>query len=204
MRPVMLVFLVMMAMATVPGASLAAQDGTPAAGAASCADVQPRDEAFFRALSGTPAATAEGAAGQAAVATPTPFAMPEGEAADEATLADIGALYEQLVACLNARDYLRVYALYSDEYLERNLSEEILTTLAATPLPAESSTQSAFGGVQEARILSDGRIGALITTSNPRSGEVVVFATLRRDGNRLLIDDEQVIDAETPAATPAS
>ncbi|MBA2596058.1 MAG: hypothetical protein M3Q50_11690 [Chloroflexota bacterium] len=134
--------------------------------------------------------------------------MSEGEPADEAVVGEVTALYEQLIACLNARDYLRVYALYSDEYLERNFSEEMLNTLAATPVPTEASTQSAFGGVREARILDDGRVGALITTSNPQSGEVVVFALLRRDGDRLRIDDEQVVDAETSPgtaeATPAA
>jgi hypothetical protein len=211
MRRRLLVLLFVIAVATVPAAPLAAQSGTPATdaqGAASCADVEPRDAEFFRALSGTPAAaTAEGANAQGAAATPTPFAMPEGEPADEAVLAEVTALYEQLIACLNAGEYLRAYALYSDEYLERNLSEEILDTLQATPVPAEESMQSEFGGVLEARLLEDGRVGALVSTSNPQSGEVLVFAILRRDDDRMRIDEEQVVEAEglpaTPAGTPA-
>ncbi|MBA3450111.1 MAG: hypothetical protein H0T18_02730 [Chloroflexia bacterium] len=74
--------------------------------------------------------------------------------------------------------------------------------MAATPVPAAESTQSEFGGVLEARVLDDRRIGALVSTSNPQSGEVVVFALLRRDGDRLRIDDEQVVDAELAGATP--
>src|SRR3954467_6289058 len=108
-----------------PGGTLAAQGGTPAAGAqatASCADVTPRDAQFFQSLATPAAATPPGNA-SASGATPTPFAMPEGEPADDATITGITSLYEQLVDCLNQGDYLRAYALYSDDYLLRNLSQ---------------------------------------------------------------------------------
>ena len=192
--------------------SLAAQSGTASAdsrAAGSCTSVEPRGAEFFQSLAGTPAAaTEDGSGSQAADATPTPFAMPEGETADEATAAEVGALYEQLIACVNAGDFLRVYALYSDDYVQRNLSEELLSTLPATPVPSEQSMQSEFGGVLDARVLDDGRIAALVTTSNPQSGEVILFAILRRDSDRLRIDEEQVVEAETPTAaaegTPAA
>jgi hypothetical protein len=196
---------------TVSTLAVAAQEGTPAAETVSCTAVEPRDAAFFDALAATPAAdseqgtpTAEGSA-----ATPGPFTMPEGEAGDEAVVAEVTALYQQLIACLNAGDYLRAYALYSDEYLIRNLREETIAALEATPVPTEASQQSEFGSVLDARLLEDGRIAALVTTSNPQSGDVVLFAILRRDEDRLLIDEEQVVEMAmaspvSGAATPAA
>jgi hypothetical protein len=189
-----------------PGGTLAAQEGTPTAGAqtsASCADVTPRDEHFFQSLSTPAAATPPGTPSDAGAA-PTPFAMPEGEAADDATVAALTALYEQLIDCLNQGEYLRVYALYSDDYLLRNLSPEAIAGLAATPEPVEESTRVGFGGILDARVLEDGRVAALITTQSAQSGDLLLFTIVRREGDRLLIDDEQVVEAEVPAATPAA
>jgi hypothetical protein len=185
------------------GDPAAAQSGSPTAdaqGTADCSTIEPRDAAFFDSLAGTPAAeTDRGAEGQAA---PSPFAMPEGEAADEAVVAEVTTLYAQLLACLNAGDYLRAYALYSDEYLIRNLTEEAIERLAATPVPTDASMQTSFGSVLDARLLQDGRVAALVTLSNPQSGDIVLLATLRKNGDRLLIDEEQIVEAAV--ATPAS
>lgn len=194
--------------AILPIVSAAAQGSTPAAGAgASCGEVTPRDAAFFQAVAATPGAATPQSNAQGAAATPTPFAMPEGAAADDATVAEITQLYQQLIACLNAGDYLRAYALYSDEYLRRNLGQEAIADLAATPIPVEASQQSTFGGVLDARVLGDDRLAALISTRNAQAGELLVFATLRRVDGRLVIDDEQVVEAEitgTPRGTPAT
>jgi hypothetical protein len=202
-----LALLVIVAMFSVMGLSppaVALQSGTPAPGAQACAEIEPRDLASLQTLPGTPddAATANGQADTSA--TPTPFAMPDGEAADQAVVDEITSLYEQLIACLNAGDYLRAYALYTDDYLLRNLSAEAIDTLVATPVPVEESQQSEFGGVLDTRLQDDDRIAALITTSNPHSGEVLIFSLLRREDDRLLIDDEQVVEAEVPPATPGS
>jgi ketosteroid isomerase-like protein len=188
-------------------APVKAQSGTPATDpedAASCSDVTPRDAAFFQGLAATPAAqkpsgTAEA---NAANANPAPFTMPEGDAADEAVVAAVATLYQQFVSCLNTKDYQRVYALYSEDYLVRNLTQEAITSLAATPVPTEEAMQTRFGGVLDARLLEDGHIAALVSTSNPQSGEVVFFAILRRNGDQLQIDEEQVV--ELAAASPAS
>ena len=183
-------------------APAAAQDGTPTSSAqstAACDAVEPRDAEFFSSLAESPQATPS-SQGQA---TPEPFAMPEGDVADDETIAQIEALYQTLVACLNAGDYLRAYALYTEAYLLRNLSEEILTRLEATPVPVQASTQSAFGGVLDARVLDDDRIAALVTTTNPLSGDIVLFALLTEEGGELRIDDETVVEAET-AATPSA
>ena len=46
-----------------------------------------------------------------------------GEDADEATVQAVTQTYRELVACLNAGEFLRVYALYTDDYLRRTLAD---------------------------------------------------------------------------------
>jgi hypothetical protein len=108
-----------------------------------------------------------------------------------------------LIACLNVGDFLRAYALYTDDYLLRNLSEEAIARLQATPVPTDESMRSEFGGLLDARLLEDRRVAALVTISNPQSGDVLIHAILREEDGRLRIDDEVVVESEV-SATPAS
>jgi hypothetical protein len=190
---------------------VAAQNGTPAAGgqaSTSCSDLQPRDAAFFQQIPGTPAAEL---AKTETTGTPTPFTMPEGNPADQATVDEIAALYQQLTDCLNKGDYLRAYALYTDEYLQKNLSAKAIESLAATPVPIEASRQSRFQSVLDARMLANGQIGALVSTTNAVSGQIIIYSVLQRVGDHLRINEEQVVEVALPtspeagsAATPAA
>ena len=104
---------------TIANQVVIAQDATPAGEAidpGQC-QVEPRAAEDIEQLVG---GTAEGAeatpdAGQAG-------AM-EGEAADEATVQAVTDTYRELIACLNAGEYLRVYALYTDDYVRRYFAE---------------------------------------------------------------------------------
>ena len=200
MRAMHLVVLFVVVFTFATDRSVLAQGATPSGATAgvACEEVEPRDSAAFEMMPGTP--EADGAAGTEGTgvsdASPTPFAMPEGEPADDATVAEVEHLYQLLTSCLNAGDYLRAYALYTDDYLVRNLSEDVLNRLEATPVPVEDSTQSEFGGVLEAVMLEDGRIATLVTVSNPRTGDIIIHSILERDGDRLRIDDEMVVEAE--------
>ena len=62
---------------------------------------------------------------------------PASAPANSATVAAVTATYQQLVACLNAGDYLRLYALYTDAYLIRTVQHGKFTQaqLQATPDP---------------------------------------------------------------------
>ena len=183
-----------------PGAMFA-QESTPATTGASCESVTPRDPADFDALAATPA---DEEAGNQDVATPeaTPFAMPEGESASDEDVAQITEVYGTLVDCLNNGDFLRVAALYSDDYLLRNFSPEAIQAMEATPQAEGAETQSEFVNVQEARVLGDDRLAALIVTQNPETGEIVTYAELVRSGDQLLIDKEEVVTIGS--ATPTS
>ena len=183
-----------------PGAMFA-QESTPATTGASCESVTPRDPADFDALAATPT---DEDAGNQDVATPeaTPFAMPEGESASDEDVAQITEVYGTLVDCLNNGDFLRVAALYSDDYLLRNFSPEAIQAMEATPQAEGAETQSEFVNVQDARVLGDDRLAALIVTQNPETGEIVTYAELVRSGDQLLIDKEEVVTIGS--ATPTS
>ena len=180
------------------------QGATPAAGQVvdpSACRVEPRTAESLQQLAATPAAAQSTPGGTAA--SPTVFVMPEGQPADEATVAAITATYQELVACLNAGDYLRAYALYSDAYLRRNFGPEAIAAIAATPAPVEASRRVAFAGVREARVLQDGRVGAVVQVTGPDGGGGVAgFSVFARVGERWLVDEERV--AEAGQGTPAA
>jgi hypothetical protein len=104
------------------------------------------------------------------VGSPTPFAMPEGQEADEATIAAITAAVREYIACVNAGDYARALALYSDRALRDLLGEafangataqQILDSLGtAQPLPDDQRTL--IYGIDDVRVLPDGRVAALV------------------------------------------
>lgn len=189
-RPVIMAIAVGLTL-SIPGPVLA-QDSTPTTSGINCEAVSPRDPADFEAIAATPT---DGQAGEQDVATPeaTPFAMPEGEAASDEDVTQISAVYGTLVDCLNTGDFLRIAALYTDDYLQRNFSPEAIQAMEATPQAEGAETQSEFVAVQDARVLGDDRLAALIVTQNPETGEIVTYSELVRSGDALLIDKEELV-----------
>ena len=176
-----------------------AQDATPAAGEvidpAEC-QVEPRPIEEIEQLIGT--------ASEEADATPdaAQAGSMEGEDADEATVQAVTQTYRELVACLNAGEFLRIYALYTDDYLRRTLADSgmDLQQLQATPAPDRQET-TALVGVSEVRQLAGGRVTARVeTTSSPEGTASAVQSVLETVEDRFLIADETVVDAA--AATP--
>ena len=179
--------------------AVTAQDATPAAGEvidpAEC-QVEPRAVEELEQLIGT--------AGEGEEATPeaAQAGSMEGEDADEATVEAVTQTYRELVACLNAGEFLRVYALYTDDYLRRTLADSgmDLAQLQATPAPDQRET-TALVGVSEVRRLAGGQITVRVeTTSSPEGVATVIQGVLEQVEDRLLIADETVVDAA--AATP--
>ncbi len=178
-----------------------AQDATPAAGEvvdpAEC-QVEPRTVEEIEQLIGT--------AGEATEATPgaAQAGSMEGEDADEATVQAVTQTYRELVACLNAGEFLRIYALYTDDYLRRTLADSgmDLQQLQATPAPDQRET-TALVGVSEVRQLAGGHVTARVeTTSSPEGTVSVIQGVLEPVDDRYLIADETVVDAA--AATPGA
>jgi uncharacterized cupredoxin-like copper-binding protein len=116
--------------------------------------------------------------------------------------------YREVVGCLNAGQFLRVYALYTDEYLRRTLANSGIdpAQFQATPAPDQRET-TALVGVSDVRQLAGGQVTARVeTTSSPEGVATVIQSLLEPVGDRLLIADEAVADvaAATPAAAAAA
>ena len=185
-----------------------AQEATPAAGEvidpAEC-QVEPRTTEELQQLVGTASEGTEATPGAAQAAST------EGEDADEAAVQAVTQTYRELVACLNAGQFLRVYALYTDDYLRRTLADSgiDLEQFQATPEPDPRET-TALVGVSDVRQLAGGQVTARVeTTSSPEGVATVIQSVLEPVGDRLLIADETVVDVaaatpESAGATPAA
>jgi plastocyanin len=178
-----------------------AQDATPAAGEvidpAEC-QVEPRTTEEIQQL--------VGAAGEGAEATPgaAEAGSMQGEEADEATVQAVTQTYRELVACLNAGEFLRVYALYTDDYLRRTLTDRGIDPeqLQSTPAPDQQEA-TALVSVSDVRQVAGGQVTARVeTTSSPEGAATVIQSVLEPVEDRLLIADETVVDAA--AATPGA
>lgn len=145
---------------------------------------------------------------------PMGIVLPDGAPADAATAAAVTATVRLFVACANARDIGRMYALVTDAFLRQSFgnqpaTEAVVAYLAATPAARPAADRTELVAVRGVRRLPDGRVGALVDDRDPTdprtdglSTDWVVF--VERDGRYLL--DETVSGVEAfygPDATPA-
>jgi hypothetical protein len=189
-----------------PGAG--AQAGTPATGldvpsAAECT-VEPRSEDELRRLFREAAATAIPTSPEA---SPMPAIAPTGDPADAQTVAEISATWRQFIACISAGDQARLFALFSDDMVRRQfvvdiafgVSEDALFDfLSATPVPLPPDQSVPVVPLDDARVLSDGRV-AVIGPGELGRGDVRIFV---KEGDRWLLDDWfELTSSDTPAAS---
>lgn len=194
-------------------ATVAAQDASPVAGLdfpdpADCT-VEPRTEEELRALMREAAATPVG--GASPVATPASAVPSDGDPADEQTVAEINATWRGFIACINANDFPRVFALISDDKLRRDFvqdfaagetEESMIAFFMATPVELEPDVRAPFIPLTDVRVLADGRISA-VGPGESGQGEVLIFV---EEGDRWMVDDQfDLQPGGTPeAATPAA
>ena len=178
-----------------------AQSATPAAGEvidpAEC-QVEPRTIEELQQLVGTASKGTEATPGAAQAGSM------QGENADEATVQAVTQTYRELVACLNGGQFLRVYALYTDDYLRRTLNQSGINfeQMQATPAP-DQQERTALVSVSDVRQLAGHQVTARVeTASSPEGVVTVIQSVLEPVDDHLLIADETVVEAA--AATPAS
>jgi hypothetical protein len=191
----------LLALAAAAGVATAA-GGTPVVPAPAECRVAPRSLASLQALEGTPPA----APWPPDVATEAD--LPGGPPADPATARQIAAVARAYIACVNAWDLPRLLALVTDDYARRFVAAEGPITAEAyaamaTPSPAEPAGRAALLAVRDARVLADGRVGAVLVVRHPRPAADSVTVTcfvFARSGERWLIDDAIGVGrAGTPA-----
>jgi hypothetical protein len=134
-------------------------------------------------------------------ATPIPAVTPSvsltiGEPLNYDQLTLIQSTVRRFIDCSNAGEPLRVYALYSDRYLQQMLSLERPAIdrsrydALATPVPAQPGDEATLVTIEGGRRLADGRLGAEVTIAYPSIPmPKTFFFTFVMTDDGLLIDD---------------
>jgi len=201
------------AMAAIPAV---AQDASPAAGASGTAcTVEPRDVEELVGLyfgpEGTPLAT------PTAMTVESEAELPQGEPVDPAIEEAVNATVTELIACFNAEQYARAFALMTDDMARQfgpdvsnpneDTPEEVRALLEAqlvgTPVADEPGMEQAastdIGPGRDIRLLDGGRVGGIWTIYGD-----TVFIVLEQQDDRWLIDEliDVAEDDTTTSGTP--
>lgn len=108
-----------------------------------------------------------------------PFALPEGAPADPETVTEITATVREALACRNANDFPRAYALFTQEMLvalfggPATIDPEIVAAIeeapgSLLPSPLPPRQRIALTAVSGAVLLPDGRVAAIVDTRGAR------------------------------------
>lgn len=126
---------------------------------------------------------------------PTPVVVPSGEPADAATVAAVTATTREIVACVHAGDFLRAYALFTDDALRETLSgfqtgapltrEQLAGFFDGPPEPIPGNPPEVR--VLEARVLPDGRVLAVIEVRHAEGVTTQPLLFVRGD-NRVFME----------------
>lgn len=166
-------------------------------------DLQPRTIEQVVSVIGTPGADATPLATPVAVQEPSgpgvplEVTLPEGKPASILVVNDVSRDMRRFTACFNLGDVPRMMNLVSDQYLSWSfgiggLTRERAQEYIATPAPIPVEEQRDVVDVRDARVLDDGRIGALFDLAargGPVPGEIRTdFVIFREQGDRWVID----------------
>jgi hypothetical protein len=162
--------------------------------------VEPRSLESFQAALATPAVAAT------PDALPETPALPEGEPADAETAAAVLETLREGVACINAGEYLRILALYSDNVVREGVGGlgdqvEAVYDELATPAPPTEAERTEIIEVQGVVVPPDGRVAALVvgddrSDADPASPTLFVF--VEQDGRWLIDAFIETPDEGTP------
>jgi hypothetical protein len=134
-------------------------------------------------------------------ATPVPSTTPQGlspigEPIDSNQVAQIHDTIERFIDCSNSGEPLRVFALYTDRYLQQLLSIErpaidrARYDSLATPTPAKPGEGAVLVSIDREMRHLDGRLGAEVTITYPSIPTPKTFVfTFVVNGEQILIDD---------------
>ena len=130
------------------------------------------------------------------VAEPEPaFAPPQGEPADEETVAAITATVRESIACRNAGDYARMLVFFTPAMLVElygspaTVDPEVLRGIQEGPRPVPETRRLRIEAIEEIVMLPDGRVGALVETSTARREfRDYLYFVFDAESSRWLID----------------
>jgi hypothetical protein len=195
-----------------------AQDASPAAGTtgARCT-VEPRDVeeliGFYFGAEGTPLAT------PSATMFESEAELPQGEPVDPAVEEAVNATVTELIACFDAGQYARAFALMTEDLArqsgpdlsspDEDTPEEVRALLeaqlAGTPVVDEPGMEQGastdVGQGRDIRVLEGGRVGGVWAIEGDAA-----FIVLEQENNQWLVDEviDVVEDDGAASGTPTS
>ena len=192
MKPFTALVIALVSLALLGSAVSFAQDATPAASTfpitpdpAECqVEARPVEDFLAAAAGATPGAAAE-----------TVVEVPLGDAADAETVAGVTVTLREVLACFNAGEFSRALGLFSDNALRRFGQEEPLSEeelrgfLEATPQAVPAEQRSTLHALTDVMELEDGRVGALLITTDAVVGTDTIYVVLVQEDGRWLVDD---------------
>ena len=168
--------------------------------------IAPRTLADLTVLPATPMALEE-------LAAPTPPAdLAQAIPADEATTQAILAVIRESIACSNAGDLLRNFALFTDGYVRRRVIsvsgpiDQATYDAIASPRPVAPDRYIRIVGVGKVLLLPGGRAAVEIVASDVRTRRSLILLVQTPAGWKIdeLIPLEDSPAPATPPATPAA
>ena len=129
-------------------------------------------------------------------ATPAePFVLPTGESPDDETTEAVTSTVRESLACRNANDLLRAYALFTPTMLESlfggpaTIDPDVRALIAEEQEPVARRGRVALVQITEMVLLPDGRAGALVLTANAeRIYQDYLYFAQDNESGRWLID----------------
>ncbi len=183
-----------------------AQDATPVASpiaTVACA-VEPRPTDELLALWFGPGGAPVETPGSSGTAVPE-LTLPQGEPADEETVAAVDATAREFFACFATDQNTRAFALMTDDLVRLFVPSDTLEQtrvylehleIQAVGTPAAEAEEITVAPVRDVRVLEDGRVGAIL-----KAEEGTLFLFLERQGGRWLVDGFVEVD---PEGTPVT
>lgn len=109
---------------------------------------------------------------------------------DPPVVEEITATARELIACLNAGDPRRAYALYSDQFVRRG-ADLLPEDVDGPPAPLPDSERVALLEVSYVRPFEDGRVGAVLVIDDPQAPAPAesFFAIFAWNGGHWVLDD---------------
>ncbi len=204
-----------LAAALIPGAlGAAAQDGTPEAQgrgvpAPEECQIEPRTVDELVPLLGPAEGNGEAADAGAAPAAQNDIPVPLGQRADQETAAAIELTARELLACINAGDFLRLSALFTDTAVGPALgpAPEDPAGLERQPTPLPEDDRTRLIAITDTSLLEDGRAAAFVVLNDPQrppGGSETLLVLFAQEGGRWRIDGLIDFTVPQPAGTPTA
>ena len=128
-----------------------------------------------------------------------------GEPADPVSAQHVTTTIHQVIACLNAGDYGRFFAMMTDRAVVTNfpwvaemLADEASAAEVMTPVAPEEAYQQTILGIGSIAQLPDGRYSAVVVGIDPSGGDApfALYLILTDSDGTWLIDEALEFDSE--------